>query len=337
LDNIATKQMRGHDYSQTEKPKRCKPALQIAREVWQRQGIRGFYKGYFLTLMHNAPMSALVWGTYENLHPHTRKVANTLRNWVTSMMPGSREPRIVVDSAGHPHSLPNRLHPSLIKWDWVELVSVGISAGTAGAVASTCTLPLDVIKTRLQASRDPTATVRSTWRTLLAERGWAGLHSGLSARLASSVPTSALLMVCFEVLKRSIIGHHCLQPMGVKVINRLIGSTCVLPVLLYFALDSPSAPMLSLTSPHCSNRGTAENSSHSVRATQLQLRVEHTLRAISAVGFTIPARWNCLALLDLFSAMLENMSSSFLFAACSSARPLNCSTALSFCAAHCNP
>ncbi len=66
-------------------------------------------------------------------------------------------------------------------------------------------LILDVLKTRLQTSRDPAATVRSTWQRLLAERGRAGLLSGLSPRLASAVPTSALLMVCFEALKRATI------------------------------------------------------------------------------------------------------------------------------------
>jgi len=194
LDVIANKQMRGRDWHALPPDARrsAKPALQIAREVWQRQGVRGFYKGYFLTLMHNAPMSAMVWGTFEHLHPQTRRMFKMLGRALWPAAPATPDQ-------------PAKLHPSLIKWDVKELMMVGLSAGTAGGIASTCTLPLDVVKTRLQASRDPSATVRSTWRALLAERGWRGLHAGLSARLASAVPTSALLMMCFEALKRATI------------------------------------------------------------------------------------------------------------------------------------
>jgi hypothetical protein len=206
LDVIANKQMRGRDWSgPPELRKKTKPAIQIAREVWARQGIRGFYKGYFLTLMHNAPMSAMVWGTFEHLHPHTRRLFKTLRRTFSSPSSSSGPASSSTSPVLGPDGLPVKLHPSLIKWDLQELLMVGLSAGTAGGVAATFTLPLDVIKTRLQASRDHTATVRSTWRQLIAERGWSGLHAGLSARLASAVSSAALLMMCFEALKRATI------------------------------------------------------------------------------------------------------------------------------------
>jgi solute carrier family 25 protein 44 len=145
--------------------------------------------GYWLTLMHNAPLSAMVWGTYGSVHPLLRQVTERVHRFLS---PASA-------------SDPTRLHPALRKWDALELGTVFISAGVSAAVASTVTLPLDVIKVRLQASRDPQATVRSTWRALIAERGILGLSSGLNARLASAVPTSALLMVTFEALKRATI------------------------------------------------------------------------------------------------------------------------------------
>ena len=152
-------------------------------------------KGYWLTLMHNAPMSALVWGTYGSIHPVLRDAVESLRGRLSAATS-------VGSSSG---SKPPRLHPALRKWDLQELATVFVSAGCSAAVAASVTVPLDVIKTRLQASRDRHATVRSTFSSLLAERGWLGLTSGLNARLASAMPTSALLMVAFECLKRATI------------------------------------------------------------------------------------------------------------------------------------
>lgn len=145
--------------------------------------------------MHNAPMSALVWGTYGSIHPVLRDAVESLRGRLSA----------ATASASAPSNAPPRLHPALRKWDLQELATVFVSAGCSAAVAASVTVPLDVIKTRLQASRDRHATVRSTIRSLLQERGWLGFTSGLNARLASAMPTSALLMVAFECLKRATI------------------------------------------------------------------------------------------------------------------------------------
>lgn len=136
-------------------------------------------------------MSALVWGSFGSIHPVLRDAVESLR--------------ATLSSSSSSAASPPRLHPALRKWDLQELSCVFVSAGCSAAVAASCTVPLDVIKTRLQASRDKHATVRSTLRALLAERGWIGLTSGLNARLASAMPTSALLMVAFECLKRATI------------------------------------------------------------------------------------------------------------------------------------
>jgi hypothetical protein len=104
---------------------------------------------------------------------------------------------------GHNHTLPH-VSPSSSEWsfNWRESVPTPVAAFVASATASLTTQPIDVIKTRFQVHGGVGATVASTVRKLIAERGYRGLCSGWYPRILAVSPGTTIMMSSYELLKR---------------------------------------------------------------------------------------------------------------------------------------
>lgn len=81
-----------------------------------------------------------------------------------------------------------------------HLLLQAIAGPMAAATASTITNPMDVVRARVQV--EGRTSVIGTFKQLMAEEGVWGLTKGLSARVISSTPTSVLIVVGYETLKR---------------------------------------------------------------------------------------------------------------------------------------
>lgn len=81
-----------------------------------------------------------------------------------------------------------------------HLLLQAIAGPMAAATASTITNPMDVVRARVQV--EGRSSVIGTFKQLLAEEGVWGMTKGLSARIISSLPTSVLIVVGYETLKR---------------------------------------------------------------------------------------------------------------------------------------
>ncbi|XP_068169297.1 solute carrier family 25 member 44a [Antennarius striatus] len=84
--------------------------------------------------------------------------------------------------------------------EWPHLFLQALAGPMAAATASTITNPMDVVRARVQV--EGRSSVIGTFKQLLAEEGVRGLTKGLSARIISSTPTSLLIVVGYETLKR---------------------------------------------------------------------------------------------------------------------------------------
>ena len=105
-----------HNTTATAKHVKLKGTIAITKEIYQQEGLLGFYRGYWLSLMTYAPNSALWWFFYSAFF------------------------NLAVD-----YKLQNSLPLPLL------YVFSGISAGVSSAVL---TNPLDVLRTRYQVSCD---------------------------------------------------------------------------------------------------------------------------------------------------------------------------------------
>ncbi|XP_078056265.1 solute carrier family 25 member 44a [Mustelus asterias] len=88
----------------------------------------------------------------------------------------------------------------LVPNDCPHLLLQGIAGPMAAVTASTLTNPMDVVRARVQV--EGKSSIIRTFEQLLKEEGPLGLTKGLSARILSSAPTTLLLVVGYETLKK---------------------------------------------------------------------------------------------------------------------------------------
>lgn len=81
-----------------------------------------------------------------------------------------------------------------------HIVFQAVSGPLAAATASILTNPMDVIRTRVQVEGKSSITL--TFRQLIAEEGPWGLMKGLSARIISATPSTIVIVVGYESLKK---------------------------------------------------------------------------------------------------------------------------------------
>jgi len=131
------------------------------KELVKTQGVRGLWSGYTATLLRDVPFSAMYWPLYEQ--------CKSTMNLYTS----------------------NR-----------DAFFVNFCSGAfAGSVASTVTLPFDVIKSIKQSEIGEKGRSRGnvTIATVLVrEQGARGLFAGLVPRLLKAAPACAILISSYE-------------------------------------------------------------------------------------------------------------------------------------------
>eukprot|EP01018_Ginkgo_biloba_P003334 Gb_38660 [translate_table: standard] len=154
--------------------------LDAARKILMADGIRGFYRGFGMSVITYSPSSAVWWASY-----------------------GSSQ-RFMWRSLGYSGE-DNTLMPS--QW---EIMLVQASGGiVAGAVASCTTTPLDTIKTRLQVmDHESRPTVKQTIKRLIDEDGWRGFYRGLGPRFVSMSTWGTSMIIAYEYLKRLCAKHE---------------------------------------------------------------------------------------------------------------------------------
>ncbi|KAE9595266.1 putative mitochondrial carrier protein [Lupinus albus] len=148
--------------------------LDVARKILKSDGIRGFYRGFGLSVVTYSPSSAVWWASY-----------------------GSSQ-RIIWRFLGHGIEY-DKGTPSLQK-----ILLVQASGGIiAGATSSCITTPLDTIKTRLQVmSYEKKSTVKQVVKDLINEDGWKGFYRGFGPRFFSISAWGTSMILTYEYLKR---------------------------------------------------------------------------------------------------------------------------------------
>ena len=144
-------------------------ARRTAALVYQRDGIRGIYKGVGATVAKSASNQALRFGIYEECK----------RMILTRKTPGGG----------------GQLSP-------LEALAGGM---TTGCLAALINYPIDVIKTRMQGlNAAKYKSVPHCLMTLVKEEGIMSLYAGVWARLARTVPGQGIIFCSYETITREI-------------------------------------------------------------------------------------------------------------------------------------
>ncbi|XP_078666721.1 solute carrier family 25 member 44-like [Branchiostoma floridae x Branchiostoma belcheri] len=136
-------------------------ARAVVIELFRRDGMAGFYRGFFASMLTTIPNSALWWPFY---HFYAEQLASVAPSYL-------------------PH-----------------LMLQAVAGPLAAATANTLTNPMDIVRARLQVEGGK--SIVKKFKQLYVEEGLWGFSKGLSARIIGSLPTTFVIVVGYETLKK---------------------------------------------------------------------------------------------------------------------------------------
>ena len=150
--------------------------LDAVRTIVQKEGVRGLYRGFGVSVATLVPGSALWWGFY-----------GTYKRALWGMTPDSWRDETLTSDA--------------------QVMALQAASGVcAGMSSGFLTTPLDIIKTRLQVlSGQPGGeryTLSSTVRSLYQEHGALGFFRGVRPRMVSVSIWGTTMVTVYEYTKR---------------------------------------------------------------------------------------------------------------------------------------
>jgi solute carrier family 25, member 44 len=148
--------------------------LGVMRTVWAKDGLRGFYRGYGVSILQNAPSSATWWTSYGVYR-------RTLLRWT---QPTRRDMRARGEGS---------------QAQWLVRGCETLSGSLAGVTIAVLANPLDVIRSRVQVEG---RSIRDVVSALARDEGPRALLSGLSARIWMLAPNGAVIISAYELVKR---------------------------------------------------------------------------------------------------------------------------------------
>ncbi|ORZ17292.1 mitochondrial carrier domain-containing protein [Absidia repens] len=183
-------------------------AWPLAKKIFRQEGLAGFYRGYWMGLVVFLPHTMIYFATYEHLKSLLSSNNNDNNNNNNNNQPFSSTSAATTNvssfssSSSTSSTTTTNNYASHLPWTYYLVAS-----STASLVSSALSAPLDIIKTRWQVSasdqgkayrQGPWQIAKQLW---LLEGRWKGLTKGLGARVIWAIPTTAISMTVFEIVK----------------------------------------------------------------------------------------------------------------------------------------
>ncbi|KAI9301137.1 mitochondrial carrier domain-containing protein [Cunninghamella echinulata] len=168
--------------------------VQLAKRIYQQEGIAGFFKGYWMGLVVFLPHTMIYFSTYEYLKLKCANYYTKKKNMSTIIdhhHQSNKNDNFKIDD-----------YASHLPWTYYL-----ISSSIASFISSGLSAPLDIIKTRWQVSasdqgkayrQGPLDIAKQLWKQ---EGQWRGFTKGIAARVLWAIPTTAISMTVFESIK----------------------------------------------------------------------------------------------------------------------------------------
>jgi hypothetical protein len=150
----------------SSKPMSARAAWNVCAELWQAEGVRGFYRGLVPLWVRDVPFYVVFFGAYEGFSSLC----------FTHLMPAG-----ATDLSG----------PLAF-----------LCGGFAGSTSWAAVFPVDVIKSRQQAALGVPDGFMQTGRAVVAESGIAGLFRGVTPCVARGFPANGALFLGVTTTQR---------------------------------------------------------------------------------------------------------------------------------------
>lgn len=153
--------------------------------IYKSEGIRGFFSGFGVTAVRDAPYAGLYVVFYEASKSYLSRIFSTTT---------STAPRLLDDT---------RAQSATRKTHIVPAASINAMSGVLAAASATAiTNPFDAVKTRLQLMPQKYGNMLKATRLMLREDGIRGFFDGLGLRMGRKAVSSALAWTVYEELIR---------------------------------------------------------------------------------------------------------------------------------------
>ena len=142
--------------------------MDVAKHVFQSQGVKGLFKGLVPTLAREVPGNAVVFGVYEMLKQHFAGGRDTSNLGRGSLM---------------------------------------VAGGISGAAFWLAVYPTNVVKSVIQVDdfKNPKFSGSiDAFRKIMALEGVKGLYKGFGPAMARSVPANAVCFLVYEITRSSL-------------------------------------------------------------------------------------------------------------------------------------
>ncbi|KAF2018844.1 solute carrier family 25 member 38 [Aaosphaeria arxii CBS 175.79] len=159
--------------------------VSATRDIWAREGVRGFFAGFGATAVRDAPYAGLYVVFYEQSKRRLSRLATRIEEKAGGNAAGDGG----VEGAG--------------KLSSSTAAGINFMSGVmAAGLGTTLTNPFDAIKTRLQLMPGRYTNMVVAAKRMLAEEGVRSLFDGLGIRIARKAVSSALAWTVYEELIR---------------------------------------------------------------------------------------------------------------------------------------
>ncbi|XP_065866036.1 mitochondrial arginine transporter BAC2 [Euphorbia lathyris] len=151
--------------------------VSLAKSIIRKEGLRGIYRGFSITILRDAPAHGFYFWTYEYMR--------------------------------------EQFHPGCRKNGQESLGTMLVAGGLAGVASWVSCYPLDVIKTRLQAQTQSSPKkyngVLHCLQRSVAEEGYHVLWRGLSTAVARAFVVNGAIFSAYEVALRCLFSNGSIQ------------------------------------------------------------------------------------------------------------------------------
>lgn len=186
------------------------PVSSIALQLVKDHGVMGLYRGWWPSIMRDCPFSGIYWFMFEAVRgPYSQMLYSASRSTPIFTRTMVHNDRI--------HVLKEHDQPMIQPPHKTNSVIVNMLSGaTAGTCAAALTHPFDVLKTQQQiatlktnqssaaaveAAEDAVAAAAQNLRGLYAQGGLQAMYRGLTMRLVTVIPASAIMVTIYEGVK----------------------------------------------------------------------------------------------------------------------------------------
>lgn len=150
--------------------------VKVAKNIWKTQGLRGIYRGLYMTMIRDAPSHGVYFWTYEYMR--------------------------------------EQLHPGCRKSCQESMNTMLIAGGLAGVASWMSCYPFDVVKTRLQAQTPPSLKYKGIFdcfKKSIQEEGHTVVWRGLGTTVARAFVVNGAIFAAYEVTLRVLYNKRSNQ------------------------------------------------------------------------------------------------------------------------------